>query len=427
MQRAGAFLKKIIFTPVGFAVLVIAFIMLIRSLLARNAYEIVLSCTALLFFLALGIIGSWRARKLSEMEPGWKPPYPITASAGKDTVISGLNADIPLFFRLHFVASGKFFPSASSVFSTVKNEISVPRGESSINMQMDFPMSGIFRGEGACRLRDIFGFFSFPCGHTLQRTFNIRSAPCFGKDYFINAQSGAEDRRNKHSTDEERYYMREYTPGDRFRDINWKSSEKIDTLITRISPDNQEKVSRIQIYFRNFGGNTKPSLEELWLLDRAKARLAHFLHKLKEQQSSFVFDIRSGCNGSWEIEDEEDLDEFLEKLSCLTFVPPQNETSVITGAKNSEVYVFSTACDTGLPSFLLASNPRPVTLFITQTNQIAKNANTKDVEYFYKRNLLLNGCIPLPGQFIRWLFRSKIKPMNVQTAKTAINYAGTML
>ena len=90
--------------------------------------------------------------------------------------------------------------------------------------------------------------------------------------------------------------MREYAPGDRFRDINWKSSERIDTLITRISPDNQEKVSRLEVYFRNFGpagekGKSRAALKDLWLLDRAKARLAQFLRTVKEEHASFVFHV----------------------------------------------------------------------------------------------------------------------------------------
>jgi len=419
--------KKIFITPIGFAVLVIAFIILIRSLLARNAYEIVLSCTALLFFLTLGIIGTWRARKLSQMEPGWKPPYPMTANTNKDTIISGLDPNIPLFFRLHFEVKGNYLPSASSAPPRLRAryyaETSIPRNEISATLKIDFPMSGTFQGEGYCRLRDIFGFFSFPCGHTLHRTLSIRSSPCFGKDYYINAQSGAEDRRNKHSTDEERYYMREYTPGDRFRDINWKSSEKIDTLITRISPDNQEKVSRIEVHLRNFCATKNPSLEELWLLDRAKARLSHFLRNLREQQSSFIFDIKAANANSWEIETEEDLDKFLEDLASLPFVPPQNEAIQASG-KTGEIYVFSTACDVGLQSFLVANQQKSVSLFMVQPNfSHREHRDTEPTEILFKRDFLLKGCLLHP----RWLLRGKIKPMTVQAAKTEIIYAGTKI
>ena len=418
-----------VFTPVGAAVLIIALVVLIRSLLARNAYEVVLSSAVLLILLFLGAIGAWKAKKLRTLETGWKPPFPMTANAGEESLVSGFDAPIPLFFRLHFIVRGRFSPADSKNSNCpVLAETSVPRGEAAGRLALDFPMSGVFRGDGFCRLRDIFGLYSFPCGTTQRRTLKIRSAPCFGKNHHINAQSGAEDRRNKSTDNEERYYMREYTPGDRFRDINWKSSEKIDALITRISPDNQEKVSRIDVYFRNFGPSQKPSLEALWLLDRAKARLSLFLRSLKDEQSSYVFHVRA-AEGSWEIEDQDDLDAFLEELAGFSFYPPQNETAIPQGT--GDLYVFSTACDSGLPGFLLACNPRPVSLFIVQPavrekNVAYKNAAQKtetETETFRKRDFPANGCIPFP----RWLFKGKIRQLGVQANMVEMLYAETMI
>jgi hypothetical protein len=403
-----------VFTPGGFAILIIALIMLIHSLYIRNPYEIVVSSATLFLLLVFGIIGAWKSKKLNALEPGWKPPFPMTANAGNDCQITGLDAPVPLFFRFHFIVRGRFYPAGSSGLlkgCPVSVETAVPRGETSVHMTLDFPMSGIFQGDGCCRLRDVFGFFSFSCGMRQQRTLKIRSAPCFGKDYHVNAQSGAEDRRNKYSTDEERYYMREYTPGDRFRDINWKSSEKIDTLITRISPDNQEKVSRIEVYLRNYGPVNKPSLEALWLLDRAKARLSHFLRTVREEQSSYLFHVIA-ASGSWEIESKEDLDDFLEELAGITFAPPQNETASPSGA--GSLYVFSTACDTGLPGFLISYNMRPVSLFLVQPAGNEK----KEAETLRVRQFPAMGCIPFP----RWIVRRNVKRLTVQ-AVTEMMYA----
>jgi hypothetical protein len=436
---------RLIFTPAGGVVLVLSIIILVRSLLARNSYEILLSSAALLFLLVTGIIGAWKARKLEALEPGWKPPSPMTANAGGETLISGLDVNVPLFFRLHFIVRGRFFPGGgggapsgassgrafagkgflvrlkkltglNSLGCPAFAETSVSRGQDAAQFVWDFPMSGVFQGEGYCRLRDIFGFFSFACGQRQKRTIKVRSSPCFGKEYLINAQSGAEDRRNKHSTNEERYYMREYTPGDRFRDINWKSSEKIDALITRISPDNQEKVTRIDVYFRNFSKEKIPSLESLWLLDRAKARLSHFLRSLKEQQPSFVFDVKT-AQGRWEIEDKDDLDVFLEELAGLSFSPLQNETASAVAA--GDLYVFSTACDYGLPHFVLASAPRPVTLFLVQPVL----PGTAEAEHLHKLDFFAKGCAPLP----RWMFGSRINYLGAQANKMEIIYAETRL
>jgi len=436
-------IRRLIFTPLGCAVLLIAMIILIRSLVMRNSYEIVFSFGILLLMLALGIAGAWKSRKLKTMEPAWKSPFPMTANTSYDgacALVTGFEAFIPLFFRMHFFVRGSFFPSGSKTGCPVLVEISVPRGETSAHLPFDFPMSGIFHGEGYCRLRDIFGLFSFFCGQPQPRTVNVRCAPCFGKEIRINAQSGAEDRRNKPSVDEERYYMREYTPGDRLRDINWKSSDRIDTLITRISTDTQERISRIEVHFRNYcqwsagregessirrakSKGQGASLEALWLLDRVKARLAYFLRSIKEQNSSFIFDVRT-AQGNWEIEDDEDLDAFLEELAGFSFMPPKNDNAVQIGASAGDLYVFSTACDIGLPAFLLACNPRPVTLFISQPAEQRTEGKQRitgtqpETEKLCTSDFYKKGCMPP----VRW-FRKGVKPLGVNINKIEINYA----
>jgi hypothetical protein len=407
-----------VITLLGFAVLIIAVVILFRSLSAQNVYEILLSTVTLLLLIGLGIQGAWKSKKLESLEPGWKPPFPMTANAGEQTLITGLDVPVPLFFRLHFIVRGRFFPTGSLRGTPLLAETSVPRGADAARLDFDFPMSGIFQGDGSCRLRDIFGFFSFPCGVTQQRTVKVRSGPCSKTDFRVNAQSGAEDRRTKNASNEERYYMREYTPGDRFRDINWKSSEKIDTLITRISPDNQEKVSRIEVYLRNYGPSGKASLDALWLLDRTKARLSRFIRSLKDEQSSYIFNVRA-AEGTWNIEDQDDVEAFLEDLSSISFSPPKNETSISLGAVG-ELFVFSTACDIGLHGFLLSIHPRAVSLYLTQPAMPGKK---KDTEILHVREFAAKGCIPSP----RWFFSGAVKQLPMPGSRAEINYAGTKL
>jgi len=281
-------------------------------------------------------------------------------------------------------------------------------------------MSGVFHGKGYCQLRDIFGFFSFPCGSPQFKIVKVRSAPCFGEKPLINAQTGAEDQRNKPAADIERYYMREYTPGDRLRDINWKSSEKIDTLITRISTENQEKTSRIEVHFRNYG-HVNGSLQALWLLDRAKARLAFFLRNAMEQNSLLIIDVRA-ANGSWEIKDQDDLEKFLDELAGISFFPPQHEITVHADVGTGELYVFSTACDIGLPDFIFARNTKPISLFLVQPGFFSADKTVlpaKETEILKIRDFIFKGCIPS----YKWFMEKKTKPIGIQTNKTEMFYA----
>jgi hypothetical protein len=371
----------------GFASLASALFLLIRSLYVRNAYEIVLSSALLIFWLAFFLTGLWRARRFSLLEPGWKPPAPLVAEAGAETLITGLAVAAPVFFRLHFVLGGRFFPQGGERGCPFFAETSVDRRAGTARLTLRFPMGGVFQGEGRCFLRDIFGFFSFPCGIPLRRTLRVRSAPPMDVNFRLKTLSGAEDRRNKTSSDEERYYMREYAPGDRFRDINWKSSERIDTLITRISPDNQEKVSRVEVRFRNYGpagngpaGTVKdPPLLDLWLLDRAKARLSWFLRRVMEEGASYIFHV-TAAQGSWEISDQDELEAFLEELAGLPFAPTRNGDPAEAAALPGEIYVFSTACDSGLGSFLLTCQKQELSLFLAESPPESRRREKPDPE-----------------------------------------------
>jgi hypothetical protein len=437
-------------TPAGLAIGIIGLVLLIRSLSVRNSYEIVLSTVMLVLWGVLFVAGIWGKKRLQTLEPQWKPPSPFTAKTEEDTLVSGFGFRVPWFFRLHVLIRGRFFPSGEGAsFLGAANllratnllgegcpvfmETTVPQGANSVNLRLSFPMSGIFRGESSCRLRDVFGLFSFFCGITQQRNVNIMCAPITKKTLRIDPESGAEDRRNKSSDDEERYYMREYAPGDRFRDINWKSSEKIDMLITRISPDTNEKVCRIEVYFRNYGrnygqtrGTPNASLDELWLLDRAKARLSQFLRFMKESDDSYVFLVHT-AQGSRELEDSNEIEAFLEELAGIPFSPSGAEYSLGAAEKSSAswLYVFSTACDAGLSSFISACHPRRVFLFFTEAPDRGRRIEETETEILAVRDFPAAGCYPSPKLMFRRNKKQSLTPGNA--ARIERDYSGVTL
>ena len=394
------------FTVTGFAVFVICMVMLIYSLYIRNAYEIFVSAIVLFIWMLLFIAGIFGKRRLAAMEVQWKTPMPLRAASEEKTLITGLMIKVPWFFRLHSVVKGSFFPSGLQKEFSVKKprgcpvlaETAVPKKNDSVELDLAFPMSGVFKGKCIVYLKDIFGFFSFQCGVSMQRTLNVISRPCEKKSYFIEPLSGAEDQKNKNADDEERYYMREYAPGDRLRDINWKSSERIDTLITRISPDTHEKICRLEVFFRNYGP-LEPSLDDLWLLDRAKASLSQFLKTLKEINDKYIFILHT-AEDTRELPDMESLEFFLEELAGIPFSPIRQEYPDL---EKGGLYIFSTACDLGLSSFLSSCQARDISLFITQP--ALKNKKNKDSEILFIRDFFKKGFIPLP----KWLISRKNK------------------
>jgi hypothetical protein len=392
--------------------------------------------------LALFLQGTWKSSKCKNFEIGFKLPSPYFAETLKDnnieksdsakSIITGIDVSVPLFFRLHFIVRGKFFLSGSKNSCSVFAETSFSQKEKTAQLALDFPMSGFFQGNYFCRMCDIFGLFSFPVGVLQQEKLPVRSAPFLGEKMYVNTLSGAEDNHNKISTSEERYYMREYAPGDRMRDINWKSSEKLDMFVTRISPDNQEKVSRIEIYFRNYGPAGITSLQALWVLDRAKAMLSHFLRSIHANHFSYVINIYS-AQSNWEIKNFDELEMFLDELAVLSFSSLKNETINLAAHEKGSMYVFSTVYDTELKDFLAAYNARSVSLFFVRTiffrqREINKKSNS---EIFLIRNFFLKNYRISPFQILRKTHNQQILSAgaiaSVLTNKTEIIYAETKL
>ena len=422
--------RKIPFSIAGAAVFVISLVILVHSLYARNVYEIFLSMAALFFLLVLGIMGEWAKQKLKTAEIIWKPPPFLSASSTEEWQIDSPPVKIPLFYRLHFLLRGKFHPQGEhSLKSGVFAQTSFQRGRTRAGLGISFPVGGLFFGEGSTRLRDVFGLFSFYCGKDSFLAVKIMGSPCYAKALRINTVSGSEDRRSRQSSDEERYYMREYAAGDRLRDINWKSSERLDALITRISPLNQEKVSRIEIYFRNYGP-LKPGIGELWLLDRLKARLSWFIRNIKDENDNFVFDVYSGSS-YWELVDRESIDAFFLELSAISFCREQGgQSPIYAGAnKQGELFVFSCACDAGLQAFINSHNDRSINLFL------AADGNGDGIADDGEGSSGNQAAILKLGQFPEWgiiplsagFLYGRKNPVNVSIPGMLIDYASVKL
>jgi len=140
-----------------------------------------------------------------------------------------------------------------------------------------------------------------------------------------------------------------------------------------------------------------------------------------DQGASFIFDVYY-AGGSREIEDKDDLEEFLEELTAIGFSQPVNET---ISAAAGDIYVFSTACDTMLPSFLLANAARPVNLFLIQPaeKKVSDSSFTPDIEVLKLGDFLQNGCVISPSLLSRGLLQKKVQHLNVSCSNFENYYA----
>lgn len=237
----------------------------------------------------------------------------------------------------------------STLDATSVNPSQVP-GE--ITGTLPIALGGQFQGHGYRTLRDIFGMVRFPLPPVLHRTFAVLSAPSRKQIQLrLDPSLGVEEKRTLRSADEERYFMREYAPGDRFRDINWKTSSRLAFLVTRIAPQAQEKTRILPVAFRCFGPS-KPDLLAVWALDRCKAWLFQFLWTVRREHPEFILRITTPFSED-EISTDEDTERFCEEIVGYSYRSLEEEerfASLVT--TQEEVFVFSTSYDGGLSRFL---------------------------------------------------------------------------
>ena len=88
--------------------------------------------------------------------------------------------------------------------------------------------------------------------------------------------------------------MREYVPGDRMKDINWKATSRLGELITRISPLTQEQTQLLHVVLRRYRRRGGETMTALLHLDFVKSWLLTFLRVVKQQHPEFTFLVDTG-------------------------------------------------------------------------------------------------------------------------------------
>jgi uncharacterized protein (DUF58 family) len=320
-----------------------------RSFAIGNPYGVVLSIFALTALLALSVGGRIQAVRFNNRSVGWDSSAHLVAGGQEISHRIWIQGIKPFyFFRIHFKIQGTMVIGRKA-YIRVSREASSSGGES-VTIPLSFRFAGEFRAKGSFTLRDMFGLTRARFGPAYLRNLIVQPAPFNdGRSYHIEAVGGFEDKNRQKSSDEERYYMREYIPGDRFRDINWKSSSRLSQLITRISPYTQEKTRQILIVFRHYRREGRETVDSIVHLNHLKSWLLFFMRRVKHENPEYQFIVETG-RGVSSLETEEDIDSFSQDLSTLFFQPEplsyQDDPAV------NEVYIFSTPYDRKLPNAL---------------------------------------------------------------------------
>jgi hypothetical protein len=220
---------------------------------------------------------------------------------------------------------------------------------------------------------------------------------------------GEEESARQTQAEEERYYQREYVPGDRYRDINWKASSRLAELVTRISPLTQENTQLIQIEFRHFTGERRESLESVVHLDTLKSWLITFLRRQRRDNTSFRFRIVTG-RGIHDVENDSDIEVFAQELGVLFM---QHDPGTDVGREDAgEVFLFSTPFDPTIGHAVGAYRRAHVSVLRTvQGEWNAAEDGEADIRVPFG-TWLIGGDTPLvPGTWVVRRKRAKERPV----------------
>ena len=293
------------FTFVGSALLAAGAYLLVQAFSTNNPFAFTLSAAVLLVLSTVGIIGRMQARRLVATEIEWDTSAALIAGdRGSHHAVLAEKCRCLPFYRIHFTLSGKMTVGREALLYPY---IEVPfRGGENVTVPVRIPLCGSFDARGRFLIKDVFGLTRARFGAVQKRKLPVRPAFLSERKFpNVDALDGLEEKSKLKQSDIERYFMREYMPGDRFRDINWKASGRFAQLFTRIAPVTQEKTKVLSVFFRPYWRRERETAESVAHLNHAKSWLLLFLRSVKQTHPEFQFRVfiadtdvlLENCNG----------------------------------------------------------------------------------------------------------------------------------
>lgn len=416
------------FSILGTILFFVSIFIMGKSFNEKDPYSFFLSLMALFVLLLFAVLGRLQAASCKSADVQWDTSVKLHAyeqGAASRLYVRGIKPYF--FFRMHFKITGRLKAGrnadiyinqkiSASIVETTSGELPIPG---------NYPSCGILKLSGALSICDIFGLTRARFGVPFIKTITVRPyrlKPL--KPEEIEAEGGFENKSKHKHSDEERYYMREYQPGDRLKDINWKASSKMAQLITRISPTTQEKIKKLTVYFRNYKHNTVETLDSIAHLNHLKAWFIIFLRTMKTKHPEYQFEVTAGLN-KFEIETFEHIDDFEVELSRLHF---HNSPLEIGNNGSVEAFIFTTPYDDQMPMLLSYLHASKINIFRTTgiQNSTVKQHNRDSTSLKstqpLTRNILFYSFLKshyIPGFWV--LRRDTLKPVSGYSRSTGIS------
>lgn len=306
------------FTLSGSIALGLSFYLLGHAYAASNIYSFILGSLLFIVVAILLFFSIFFSMRLASISFLWEShPQPVAGSRGSEQSIRIEGENAPYFFRFHFMAKALLEAGRECYFRIYRETSCSSAGR--VSLPFYFPVGGNMKVEGGLFLKDILGFTRRPIGGRQRRDISVRS-PLLSlrlPSRFHNA-AYKEGERRKQPTEEEKYHMREYIPGDRSKDINWKVSIRLNELITRIAYRSQEEDRLYHLEFRNFTFANRDDPVSIMHLSYLKSWLLSFLLLMLRENPNSQFRVVS-AKESFTVSDEDTFERFIPLLSSLSW------------------------------------------------------------------------------------------------------------
>ncbi len=395
LQLAKRFLSFYPFTITGTVLLICTVLLFGDAFINLNPYSFVLAVSAIILLLTAALLSRIQAVNSKELPCEWDSTEALYAGVeDQQHVIYCEGLKILPFFCLHFRLKGRFYVAAKESFLFYR-EFSTAHAEK-LELSLYFPLCGSFQASAYLLIKDIFGLSQARFTNTMRRTLIVRPPLMqWGEESPLLTMNGLEDTIRKKDTSEERYYQREYMAGDKLRDINWKASERLAHLITKVPHITQEKTRILTIFFRNFRNPKRESIESIVHLNVIKGWLLSFIKAVKVAYPDYNFEIITNQDKII-IETGEDIERLSVSLSTLAYHNFNNHSPI---PHPGEVFIFSTPFDTQLHRLVADLSQSRIQICRTTAGPAPKTADkqVRDTTFLLLRPLLNSS---LPGFWI---------------------------
>ncbi len=333
-------------TTLGTVAAVSLFALLLNAFRTGSIYELTVALFGIGVLSVLTVVVQAQVRAFAALLPQLALQGRLVAGRRAAPVrLTGITRRTAPFTRVHAVVHAEL-QHTPAVKVHMRRE-AASAGAEAIVVLLPAPLSGRLRFGVTTELRDVFALVRAQFGRRQERSEVVLPGPPVGaRPYDIQSYAGAEEHQRHSATEQERYYMREYTPGDRFRDINWKASSRLAILLTRVSPHSEEPTTVVQIDIRHFrNSKLPPSLDSVLHLEMLRAWVLWFVRSIAAKDTAAQFRIRT-ADQTLEAKDEGEIDFIAERLAVLPYLPPRAE-KYDRARTEGEWFVFSTPYDIG--------------------------------------------------------------------------------